>query len=101
MNIWSDYIAYVKDNPKGYWFKRRPYGYGWTPVKWQGWLTILVFLALIIGNAYRMDIVQTKAGDILLPFVLQTIFLTAMLIAICYKKGESPKWQWNGLKKKQ
>jgi len=32
------YIAYLKDNPKRYWFKAKMYGWGWTPVKWQDWL---------------------------------------------------------------
>ena len=29
---------------------------------------------------------------------MQTIFLAALLMILCYKKGEEPKWQW-GFKK--
>ena len=28
----KEYIAYLKDNPQGYWFKARLYGWGWVPV---------------------------------------------------------------------
>ena len=29
------YIQYLKDNPQGYWFRRKLFGWGWVPVKWQ------------------------------------------------------------------
>jgi hypothetical protein len=32
-----------------YWFKQRQFGYGATPVTWQGWLLMLVFLAILAG----------------------------------------------------
>ena len=28
---------------KSYWFKARLYGWGWVPVKWQGWLDLYLF----------------------------------------------------------
>ena len=36
----KEYIAYLKDNLKRYWFKSKLYGWGWVPVKWQGWLVV-------------------------------------------------------------
>jgi len=38
----KEYIAYLKDNPQGYWFKAKLYGWGWDPAIWQGWLVLLV-----------------------------------------------------------
>ena len=35
---------------KKYWFKRRRFGWGWTPVTWQGWLTVAFFIGLIIAR---------------------------------------------------
>ncbi|HZX50161.1 MAG TPA: hypothetical protein VFE94_03385 [Candidatus Paceibacterota bacterium] len=40
MSIFDDYIAYAKDNPKGHWFKRKLFGWGWTPVTRQGWAVV-------------------------------------------------------------
>jgi hypothetical protein len=34
--MFKKYIEYLKDNPQGYWFKRKVWGWGWTPVTWQG-----------------------------------------------------------------
>ncbi len=29
------------------WFKRKTYGWGWTPVSWQGWLVTLGLVVVI------------------------------------------------------
>ena len=31
-----NFKEYIRNNPKGYWFKRKLYGWGWFPVKWEG-----------------------------------------------------------------
>ena len=94
MNIFKKYIAYLKDNPKHYWFKRKLYGWGWTPATWQGWLVLFVFVALIILNFYRLDSVSHSASDTLINFLPQTAILLVILMIICWKTGEKPRWQW-------
>lgn len=93
MNIFQKYIAYLKDNPEGYWFKRKLFGWGWTPVKWQGWLIILIYIAGLLFFAFTIDD-QSTNREILFTFILPLILLTVTLIRICYKKGEKPKWMW-------
>ena len=29
-----------------------------------------------------------------MSYIIETILLTAVLIVVCYIKGETPKWQW-------
>lgn len=38
------------DDPK-WWFPKKEFGFGWgPPTRWQGWITLLVFLiAMILG----------------------------------------------------
>jgi hypothetical protein len=31
------------------WFRRKRFGYGWTPANWQGWVVTLAFVLVIIG----------------------------------------------------
>ncbi|MBP6884068.1 MAG: hypothetical protein KBC06_02445 [Candidatus Pacebacteria bacterium] len=90
----------MNDNPEGYWFKRKIYGWGWTPVTWQGWLTMGVFILLMVLNFNRIESYSYSESDILINFIPQTIILMAVLIFICYKKGEKPRWQW-GIPKKE
>ena len=87
MKIIKNYVEYLKDNPEGYWFKRKLYGWGWTPAKWQGWFAILVWLVLFVFAVEKMDHEWLKN-------LIVIIIMTGLLIYVCYKKGEKPKWQW-------
>lgn len=89
----QQYIAYVKDNPERYWFKRRLFGWGWVPATKEGWLVILGYLILILLLALTLDETSTDK-EAALMFLLPLVILTALLIRICYKKGERPKWSW-------
>ena len=35
-----------------YWFRPKRYGYGATPVTWEGWLVVAVSVALIMAAGY-------------------------------------------------
>jgi hypothetical protein len=97
MSLIKNYIAYLKDNPQGYWFKAKLYGWGWTPAKWQGWFVILVYVALILTlvlNREQYIPGNPDSGSNFLTFATPIIVLTALLIFICYKKGEKPCWRW-------
>lgn len=87
MNIFDRHLAYLKDNPKNLWFKRKLYGWGWTPARWQGWAVILIFLAFVFWNA-------SEAEENTNVFLLRLVIGVVILIAICWKTGESPRWQW-------
>ena len=96
--MFKDHIAYMNDNPKGYWFKAKLYGWGWMPVTWQGWLVILVYLITLLAIGFLID-ENASSQDIAFTFILPLILLTATLIRICFVKGEKPRWQWGPPKK--
>jgi uncharacterized membrane protein YhaH (DUF805 family) len=83
------YAEYLKDNPKGYWFKRKLYGWGWVPVKWQGWLITLIFIAIVTYTAIAF-LIKGK----LIEYFVSLIISMIILICIAYKTGEKPKWSW-------
>ena len=70
------------------WFLAKTYGWGWSfPRRWQGWLvTLLFFTALFVGTPL------VKMWPII--FLGYILGLTAVLVAICYWKGEKPHWSW-------
>lgn len=96
--MFEKYIKYIKDNPKGYWFKAKIFGWGWTPVTWQGWAVTLVYIALILLFALTIDESSTDR-EVFFTFVLPVVLLTATFIRIAYKKGEKPGWHWGWPKK--
>ena len=93
----KEYIKYLKDNPQGYWFKAKLYGWGWVPVKWQGWCVILAYVLLLLTLiiSREKDIPgNPDSGSNFLTFALPIIILTILLVIVAYKKGEKPRWQW-------
>lgn len=74
---------------KEIWFPSKFYGWGWGfPVAWQGWVIMIGYLALIFAGIF-----------FLLPerhalFWGLVIALTVIFVAICYAKGEKPRWRW-------
>ncbi|MCM2339307.1 MAG: GPI inositol-deacylase [Burkholderiales bacterium] len=73
---------------KKIWFKRKLYGFGWYPVTWEGWLTTLVWVLL-----FSFSMMTMNDHEWLKNFVV-IILSVIVLIYICYKKGEKPRWQW-------
>jgi len=78
-------------SPK-YWFPAKRYGWGWgLPSIWQGWVVLLVYVALVLGG---IPLVQSTKGN--LVYIAYVVVLTALLVAVCWLKGEPPRWRWGG-----
>jgi len=73
-----------------YWFPAKRYGWGWgLPNCWQGWLVLAVFVGLVVVGSF---IFPPRAE---LGLYLACIFvLCALLVALCWLKGEPPRWRW-------
>jgi hypothetical protein len=75
------------------WFKSKRYGWGWYPVTWQGWavtggfVLYVLLLSALIGNS-----LESREG--LVSFLFLTFLGVVILLAICFKTGETPRWRW-------
>jgi len=75
-----------------YWFPAKRYGWGWGPPStWQGWAVLLIYFALVIGG---IPLLQVTRGT--LAYVAYVVFLTVVLVVICWLTGERPRWRWGG-----
>ena len=102
MKEWfQNVVAYYKDNPEGYWFKRRLYGWGWMPVTWAGWAVLLGVIVVIVLNAIRAERVGYSDLSMFWQVMVPTAIAIAFLVFISIKKGEPPRWQWGPPKRKQ
>lgn len=73
-----------------YWFLAKRYGWGWGfPVTWEGWLVLGSWFALVLLGARHI----LPESPVLFFGLLAG--LSAILVAICYKKGEPPGWRWS------
>ncbi len=78
---------------KSIWFKRKIYGWGWTPSTWQGWLVTFIYSVLVIFLAFGIDD-NPSSQNTMYSYFIPMILLTAVFIYIAYRTGEKPKWQW-------
>jgi hypothetical protein len=72
-----------------YWFPAKRYGWGWGfPITWQGWVVMVLWLAAVVAAACLL------AGRSLALYGIAMLILSGLMIAICYAKGEPPRWRW-------
>lgn len=80
------------------WFRRKTYGWGWTPITWEGWLVTLVVLVIpLVIRLTAKALEFAKPTQYFYTWASVPILLMA-LILICFRYGEKPKWQW-GIKR--
>ena len=73
-----------------YWFKPKKYGYGSFPVTWEGWITVLVFVFLVLV----ITLVVTPSR---IMFYLMAFALVMLFIIITHRKTKGElKWRWGG-----
>ncbi len=72
-----------------YWFRAKRYGWGWTPLTWQGWAALAAFVALLVADALVFPPRQALAA-----YIACVVGLTVLFLAVCWLKGEPPRWRW-------
>ena len=73
------------------WFPAKRYGYGWGfPIRWQGWVVFVLYFGVVI--AAGVAFARTRPGVFLGCMAVST----ALLVAVCSRKGVAPKWRWGG-----
>jgi hypothetical protein len=76
---------------KRYWFPAKRYGWGWgVPCTWQGWVVMTLWMTVFIPGSHWLALRSLPL------FFLFVAGMSAGLIAICYAKGEPPRWRWGG-----
>ena len=87
--MFKQYLQYIKDNPQGYWFKAKLYGWGWVPVKWQGWFVVVLAIGFPMLGIYISEL-DDAPGAVVIGFAIMMV----IIFYFGYKKGEKPHWQW-------
>jgi hypothetical protein len=73
-----------------YWFPAKRYGWGWgIPSSWQGWLVLAGFAGLLVAGSFLVP-----PGTALGPYLSYVAVLCALLVGVCWLKGEPPRWRW-------
>ena len=75
-----------------YWFRPKRYGYGATPISWQGWVVTLG-AALVIA-AITIFLTRQTALDLWFwVAVAADVIVIIALVQVCRRKTEG-EWRW-------
>jgi hypothetical protein len=77
-----------------YWFKPKRYGYGATPVTWEGWALVAVVVAVVAGSGFLL---LAGAPDITRLVIWWTIVALAVAVTVAVSKPRTEgvwRWRW-------
>lgn len=73
-----------------YWFAAKRYGWGWgRPLRWQGWVVLAAYLVLIVVGLAVFGPMRRS-----LACVAYVTLLSLLLVGVCWRTGEPPRWRW-------
>ena len=78
------------------WFKPKRYGYGATPIAWQGWAIVVAFLAAVLALAWTLigfDRANPPDESTLVLFFTSVAILAAA-VWIISKRTTDGEWRW-------
>ena len=58
------------------WFAPRRFGWGWTPISWQGWALTLAFVALALWTITRFHSRPAMIAAIIVPAFVILLLVT-------------------------
>ncbi len=77
-----------------YWFKPRQFGYGVTPITWQGWLVTVATLIVVIGSAMMVPLFADKTRWVFVIVPIDLLAIVALLIVSRLKTDGEWRWRW-------
>ena len=75
------------------WFKPKKFGYGATPVTWQGWAVIAIAVIAIAAAARLTLVPHARAPWAWIVFFAAEVAVLAMLWIVSRRKTEG-RWRW-------
>ncbi len=79
-----------------YWFKPKRYGYGATPVTWQGWAVVLGTVAVMVAASAYLRSTEPGYWGLGLMFAFDAVALIFLAIVTRRKTEGGWRWRWGG-----
>ena len=77
-----------------YWFKPKRYGYGATPVTWQGWLLTLGTAALMVAVSLYLRLTERHYWALAALLAFDGVALATLAIVSRRKTDGAWRWRW-------
>jgi O-antigen/teichoic acid export membrane protein len=81
-----------------YWFRPKRYGYGATPISWEGWAVTLVGVALVAASTTVL-VSHTALDPWFWAAVAVDVVVIVALVQVSRRKTEGEwRWRWGDSK---
>lgn len=77
-----------------YWFKRKRYGWGWTPVTPAGWLVVGAVLLVAVGAAAALRVAGATDAVAHLTYLVAVALAVVALLWFTRHKRPTARWRW-------
>jgi hypothetical protein len=77
-----------------YWFKPREYGYGATPVSWQGWAITVATMIVVVMTSIVVPALADGAAWALSAIVIDVVAIAVLVIVSRRKTDGEWRWRW-------
>ena len=77
-----------------YWFKPKRYGYGATPVTWQGWAVTLGTVLGMVAVSLYLRLAAKSLGALLLLLAFDAAAIAVLWIVSWRKTDGEWRWRW-------
>jgi hypothetical protein len=77
-----------------YWFRPKRYGYGATPVTWQGWAITIAALVVVVVATIRLSALSAVDPQFWMIVVIDAVVITALWIVSRRKTDGEWRWRW-------
>lgn len=75
-----------------YWFRPKRYGYGATPITWEGWALTVACVAAMIGVSLYLRLTARSLWA-LVALLAFDAFAIGVLAVVSYRKSDG-EWRW-------
>jgi hypothetical protein len=77
-----------------YWFKPKRYGWGATPVTWQGWALILAIVLAMVAVSVVLRLTEKTYWGLAAIIAFDVLALAALTIVSYWKTDGEWRWRW-------
>lgn len=80
---------------KELWFKRKRYGYGYTPVTKQGWLVTCGFVCFLLLFTFMMQgWLETEQPLAIIVFITGLVVFILIFLFVIQNHAPKAEWRW-------
>ena len=77
-----------------YWFRPRQYGYGATPVTWQGWAITVAAMVVVVATSFLLPFFANGSPWGLAALVIDVAAIAVLWIVSRRKTDGEWRWRW-------